>query len=221
MQIIKRYPENTNIISCHLGNGASITAISQGKSIDTSMGFTPLEGLIMGTRSGDIDPSIIFFLMERGYSVQDLNKMLNKESGLLGLSEISNDLRDLEQAAENGNTNAQEALDVYAYRIRKYIGGYAANLVKVDVLIFTGGIGQHGVKMRERICHNLENLGIFMNYEQNNSLGSKEGIVSHNYSPTTIAVIPTNEELQIALDTYDIVFNGEKLDTNQDINVHI
>lgn len=220
MQIIKRYPENTNVISCHLGNGASITSISKGKSVDTSMGFTPLEGLIMGTRSGDIDPSIIFYLMERGYTPKELNNILNKKSGLLGLSEISNDLRDLEKAAEEGNQNAIEALDVYAYRIRKYIGGYAANLVKVDVLVFTGGIGQHGVKMRERICHNLENLGIFMDYDKNKTMGSKEGIVSQDYSPTTIAVIPTNEELQIAIDTYDLIFNGFS-SNNQKINVHI
>jgi acetate kinase len=129
VKFVKRSLDNTNVISCHLGNGASITAIKNGRSIDTSMGFTPLEGLVMGTRSGDIDPAIIFYLMERGYSANQLNEMLNKESGLLGLSGISNDLRDLEDAAERGNRNAQDALDVYAYRIRKYIGGYAANMV--------------------------------------------------------------------------------------------
>lgn len=215
MHLLKRYPENTNIISCHLGNGASITAIAQGKSVDTSMGFTPLEGLIMGTRSGDLDPSILLYLMERGYSAKELNTLLNKKSGLIGLSGISNDLRDLEKEAEEGNSNAIEALDVYAYRIRKYIGSYAANLIKVDVMIFTGGIGQHGAKMRERICHNLENLGIFMDYQKNKTLGSAEGIVSHEFSPTTIAVIPTNEELQIAIDTYSFIndkfINGQNI----------
>jgi len=200
----KRSPENTNVISCHLGNGASITAIQNGRSVDTSMGFTPLEGLMMGTRSGDIDPSIIFYLMERGFSSEDLNRMLNKESGLLGLSTLSNDLRDLEDAAERGDRNAIEALDVYAYRVRKYIGSYAANLVKVDILVFTGGIGQYGTRMRERICNRLENLGIVMDERKNLENGPREGIVSREYSPTTIIVEPTNEELQIAIDTYNL-----------------
>lgn len=199
----KRSPENTNVISCHLGNGASITAIQNGRSIDTSMGFTPLEGLMMGTRSGDIDPAIIFYLLERGYKADDLNRMLNKDSGLLGLSGKSNDLRDLEEAAERGDRNAIEALDVYAYRVRKYIGSYAANLVKVDILVFTGGIGQYGTRMRERICNRLENLGIVMDYRKNLEIGPREGIISKDYSPTTIVVEPTNEELQIAIDTYE------------------
>ncbi|MDA3950203.1 MAG: acetate kinase [Spirochaeta sp.] len=199
----KRSVDNTNVISCHLGNGASITAIQDGKSVDTSMGFTPLEGLMMGTRSGDIDPSIIFYLLERGYTAEELNQMLNKESGLLGLSEKSNDLRDLEEAAERGDRNAIEALDVYAYRVRKYIGSYAANIVKVDLLVFTGGIGQYGTRMRERICHRLENLGIVMDYRKNLENGPREGIISKDYSPTTIIVEPTNEELQIAIDTYE------------------
>lgn len=199
----KRSLENTNVISCHLGNGASITAIQNGRSVDTSMGFTPLEGLMMGTRSGDIDPSIIFYLLERGYTAEQLNRMLNKESGLLGLSEKSNDLRDLEEAAERGDRNAIEALDVYAYRVRKYIGAYAANIVKVDILVFTGGIGQYGTRMRERICNRLENLGIVMDYRKNLENGPREGIISKDYSPTTIIVEPTNEELQIAIDTFE------------------
>jgi acetate kinase len=204
LDLIRRYPDNTNMISCHLGNGASITAIEHGKSVDTSMGFTPLEGLMMGTRSGDIDPAIIFFLADRGYSLEDINTMLNKKSGLLGLSQISNDLRDLEKKAEEGNEKALQALEVYAYRIRKYIGSYAANLVKVDALIFTGGIGANGVRMRERICHQLENLGIFMDYEKNREIGSNAGVVSCDYSPISIVVVPTNEELQIAIDTYEL-----------------
>jgi acetate kinase len=205
MKFAKRSFENTNVISCHLGNGASITAIKNGQSIDTSMGFTPLEGLVMGTRSGDIDPAIIFYLMERGYTASQLNEMLNKESGLLGLSGISNDLRDLEEAAERGNRNAQDALDVYAYRIRKYIGGYAANMVKTDLLVFTGGIGQYGTRMRERICNRLENIGIVMDYRKNLENGPRMGVISMDYSPVTILVIPTNEELQIAIDTYQLV----------------
>lgn len=211
MALLKRSPENTNVISCHLGNGASVTAISHGQSIDTSMGFTPLEGVMMGTRCGDLDPAILLYLLERGYSAKELNTILNKKSGLLGLSGISNDLRDLEAAAEQGNVHAQEALDTYAYRIRRYIGAYAANLIKVDILVFTGGIGQYGVKMRERICHRLENIGIFMDYQLNKTVGAQEGIVSESYSPVTIVVVPTNEELQIAIDVYALLF-GETLE---------
>jgi acetate kinase len=209
MELMKRFPENTNVITCHLGNGASVTAIEHGKSIDTSMGFTPLEGLMMGTRSGDIDPAIVDFLERRGYSSTEVNALLNKKSGLLGLSGISNDLRDLEAEAAKGNQRALQALEVYAYRVRKYVGAYVANLVKVDALVFTGGIGQHGVKMRERICHRLENLGIFMDYGVNTSLGSEEGIVSTPYSPIAILVVPTNEELQIAIDTYTLIFGAD------------
>jgi acetate kinase len=209
MELMKRFPENTNVITCHLGNGASVTAIEHGKSIDTSMGFTPLEGLMMGTRSGDIDPAIVDFLERRGYTSTEVNALLNKKSGLLGLSGISNDLRDLEAEAAKGNQRALQALEVYAYRVRKYVGAYVANLVKVDALVFTGGIGQHGVRMRERICHRLENLGIFMDYGVNTSLGSGEGIVSTPYSPIAILVIPTNEELQIAIDTYALIFGAD------------
>jgi len=206
LEILGRKAENTNLITCHLGNGASITAIEAGRSIDTSMGFTPLEGLMMGTRSGDFDPAILGYLMDRGFSTKDLNTMINKKSGLLGLSGISNDLRDLEAASEKGIRNAIEALDVYAHRVRKYIGAYMAELVKVDAIVFTGGIGQHGVKMRERICHRLENIGIMMDYEANRDDGSAEGLVSQPYSPTSILVIPTNEELQIAMDTNMLLF---------------
>jgi acetate kinase len=205
IKFMKRSSENTNVISCHLGNGASITAINNGRSIDTSMGFTPLEGLVMGTRSGDLDPQILLYLMERGYSAAELNQLLNKKSGLLGLSGISSDLRDIEKAADEGNQRAIDALEVYAHRARNYIGGYAANIVKVDILVFTGGIGQYGIKMRERICHRLENLGIVMDYEQNQKNGPKQGIISTDYSPTTIVVIPTNEELQIAIDTHELI----------------
>lgn len=205
LQMMKRAAENTNMITCHLGNGASITAIQQGHSIDTSMGFTPLEGLMMGTRSGDLDPSIIFYLEERGYDFHELNSILNKKSGLLGLSGISSDLRDLETAAEAGDPNAIEALDTYAYRIRRYIGAYTANLIKVDIMVFTGGIGQYGVKMRDRICDRLENIGIHIDPELNQKVGHQPGIISKPYSPIAILVIPTNEELQIAIDTFELV----------------
>ncbi len=203
VELLKRSSDNTNLITCHLGNGCSVTAIKNGRSIDTSMGFTPLEGLMMGTRSGDIDPAIIFFLIERGMTPDELNTMLNKESGMKGLSGISNDLRDVEEAAELGDRNAADALDVYAHKVRQYIGAYAAEIVKVDALVFTGGVGEHGTRMRERICRRLENLGIVMDYRKNLENGARRGIISMDYSPTTIVVQPTNEELQIAIDTYD------------------
>jgi acetate kinase len=209
LELLKRHPSNTNLITCHLGNGASITAIECGKSIDTSMGFTPLEGLVMGTRSGDLDPSILPFLADRGYTPKDLNNLLNKKSGLLGLSGISNDLRDIEQAAAEGDQRAVDALEVYAHRVRRYIGAYSAELYKVDAIVFTGGIGQHGARMRERICHHLENLGIVMDYDANLAAGSHESVVSELFSPTSILVIPTNEELQIAMDAYSLLYPSE------------
>jgi len=209
LEMLKRSKCNTNLITCHLGNGASITAIQGGNSVDTSMGFTPLEGLMMGTRSGDLDPSILFYLVERGYSVQDLNTILNKKSGLLGLSGISSDLRDIEAAAEAGNEQAQETLDTYAYRMRRYIGAYVANLVKVDAIVFTGGIGENAVKMRERICNRLENIGIHINRELNKQVGGGKGVISQPYSPVSILVIPTNEELQIALDAMALINEDE------------
>lgn len=205
LRLVKRVAENTNIITCHLGNGASVTAIENGKSVDTSMGFTPLEGLIMGTRSGDIDPSIITYLLDKGYDKDRINTMLNKESGLLGMTGISNDMRDILDAYDKGNVLAKQALDAYAYRIRKYIGGYSANLVKVDVLVFTGGIGENASRIRAMICDRLENVGMVMDYEKNALQGSTPGIVSKNYSRTIIVVYPTNEELQIASDAYELI----------------
>lgn len=207
-KLLKRNLEDMNLITCHLGNGASLTAIEAGRSVDTSMGFTPLEGVMMGTRCGDIDPAILSYLEERGYTSKQLNTIMNKKSGLLGLSGISNDMRDLEAAAERGDERAQETLDVYAHKVRKYIGAYSADLVTMDALVFTGGIGQHGVKMRERICHKLENMGIMMDYELNKRLGSKEGVVSFPYSHTAILVVPTNEELQIAMDVFELLRNA-------------
>lgn len=205
VRLLQRAPENTNLITAHLGNGCSLTAIKGGRSVDTSMGFTPLEGLVMGTRSGDIDPAIIFFLIERGMSPDEINTMLNKKSGIKGLSGISNDLRDVEEAAELGDRNAADALDVYAHKVRQYIGAYSAELVKVDALVFTGGVGQYGTRMRERICRRLENLGIVMDYRKNLENGPQAGIISMDYSQVAIIVMPTNEELQIAIDTYDLI----------------
>ncbi|MBN1500634.1 MAG: acetate kinase [Spirochaetes bacterium] len=208
LQILSRSFTNTNMITCHLGNGASITAIEMGKSADTSMGFTPLEGVMMGTRSGDIDPYIIKFLFDRGYSMDDINTMLNKKSGVLGLSQISSDMRDVREAANKGNKNAIEALEVYAYRVKKYIGSYAAHLVKMDALVFTGGVGENESAIREQICRRMQNIGIVLDKEKNKELPKgTEGIISADYSPTTILVIPTNEELQIAADTYELIYN--------------
>ncbi|MBI9105972.1 MAG: acetate kinase [Spirochaetales bacterium] len=211
VKLMKRSPENTNVISCHLGNGASITAIKQGKSVETSMGFTPLEGLVMGTRSGDLDPAIILFLLDKGYSKEDINRMINKEGGLLGLSGISNDMRDIHKAADQGNVDAQETLEVFAHKIRQYIGAYSANMIKVDALIFTGGIGENDTRMRQRICRRLQNIGIVMDDEKNQSNGSRPGIVSRDYSPVTIIVMPTNEELQIAIDTYELISQEQQV----------
>lgn len=202
---VKRAVENTNVISCHLGNGASITAIAGGKSVDTSMGFTPLEGLVMGTRSGDVDPAIIFYLMDRGYSAEEVNTMLNKKSGVYGLSGVSNDFRDLQAAAREGNQDAEETLEVFAHRVRRYIGAYMAELVKVDLLVFTGGVGQYAPFVRERICSRLENLGIILDKERNRANISQLGVISADYSPVTVLVVPTNEELQIATDAYELI----------------
>lgn len=213
LKLLYRSYKNTNFITCHLGNGASITAIENGRSVDTSMGFTPLEGVMMGTRSGDVDPAIITFLMDRGFAVDEINNMLNKKSGVLGLSRVSNDMRDVQEAAANGNRDAKEALEVYAYKVKKYIGAYTADLVKVDALIFTGGIGENEPVIREQICNRLENIGIVIDKEKNRSLErGVEGVVSTDYSPISILVIPTNEELQIAVDTYKLVYNVQDKD---------
>ncbi|MCG8570311.1 MAG: acetate kinase [Spirochaetes bacterium] len=206
LELLNRSAENTNLISCHLGNGCSITAISKGKSVDTSMGFTPLEGLMMGTRSGDIDPAIIpYLVINKGYSIEEVNKILNKKSGALGLYEKTNDMRDIVEAAQNGDKKAQLTLDIYTYRIKKYIGAYCALMIKVDVLIFTGGVGQNSWFIRQMICRHLQNLGIHLDKELNREIGGNTGSISHDYSPITIMVIPTDEEQQMAIDAYDLV----------------
>ena len=202
----KRAKENTNLITCHLGNGCSITAIVFGKSRDTSMGFTPLEGLVMGTRSGDIDPAIIHYLSDKGYTDKEIITLLNKKSGLLGLSGLSNDLRDLEKAIKNGNRLAKLAVETFSYRIKKYIGAYSAIMVKVDILVFTAGIGEQSVMVRELACKNLENIGYVIDKDKNRLVGNHIGIISADYSPVTIMVIPTNEEKRMAEDSYKLIF---------------
>lgn len=196
---------NSKVIVCHLGNGASISAIKNGESIDTSMGLTPLEGLVMGTRCGDIDPAIIEFLAHKeNLSVDDIMNILNKESGMLGLSTISSDSRDIEDAAKEGNADALRTIDVYNYRIVKYIGAYVAALNGVDVIAFTAGVGENNKDLRTRVCNNLEYLGIQID-EAKNGIRGEEVIISLPDSKVKICVIPTNEELAIARETVDIV----------------
>jgi acetate kinase len=192
-----------NIITCHLGNGCSITAARHGKSVDTSMGLTPLEGLVMGTRSGDIDPAIIFYLAERkGMKIEEINKLLNKKSGLLGFSGISNDVRDVQQAMQKGDKRAGLALDIFCYRIKKYIGSYMAALGHVDTIVFTGGIGENASDLRRDILEGLEELGIKLDKEKNKKAIKCEAIISSPESPIKVWVIPTNEEARIGYDAY-------------------
>ena len=194
--------EECKIITLHLGNGASMAAVKGGKVVDTTMGFTPLEGLVMGTRSGDIDPAIVFFLMEKlGLGTSEANNYFNKKAGMLGLSGVSNDLRDILEAAASGNERAQTALDVYYNRVKGYIGNYMAKLNGCDCLVFTAGVGENAIDIRENICKDLDYLGVKMDVEKNKVRG-KEVDVAAADSKIKIFVIPTNEELVIARDTY-------------------
>lgn len=197
------------IISCHLGNGASIAAIKNGKSIDTSMGFTPVDGLMMGTRCGSIDAGILLYIADKeNMSTKDINNLLNKKSGVLGISGISSDMRDLEAAAEKGDKKAMLALDMYAYRVKKYIGAYAAVMGGVDIIIFTGGIGENDVFMRQRVCEGLEFLGIDFAPEQNKGKHGVDTELTKPESKVKAFLISTNEELVIATDTMNLVFKS-------------
>ncbi len=194
------------IITCHLGNGASITAIKNGKSIDTSMGLTPVEGLIMGTRSGDIDAGVLTLIMEKEeIDYSSLNTLLNKHSGVLGISGISSDMREVESAAAEGDERAALSLKMYDYRIRKYIGAYAAAMGGVDILIFTGGIGENGSETRENICKDFEYMGLEFDKKVNDGVRGKELVISTKKSKVIVMIVPTNEELVIASDTCDII----------------
>ena len=207
-QLTNKTIEETNIISLHLGNGASTVAIKHGKSIDTTMGFTPLEGLMMGTRSGNLDPTVLEFIMKKeNLSISEAITILNKKSGVLGISGISNDMRDLAEAVEKRNDeNAKLALEMYAYRNKKYIGAYLAAMNGADAICFTAGIGENAPDIRRDICSGLESLGIEIDDELNKQMvGGKEGIISKPTSKIKICVIPTNEELMLARDTYCIV----------------
>ncbi len=202
-KMLGRKLEETNLITAHLGNGASMTAIRNGKSIDTTMGLTPLEGLVMGTRSGDIDPAIIPFLARvKDMPVAQIDNLLNKKSGMLGVSGLSNDMRTIEQAAKEGHTRAELALEMYCYRIKKYVGAYTAAVGNVHALVFTAGVGENSDTVRERVCSNLESIGYKLDVEKNRGARGKEIDVATADSPVRILVIPTNEELMIAQDTY-------------------
>ena len=197
--------EDVKIITCHLGNGASIAAVDGGKCVDTSMGFTPLEGLIMGTRCGDIDAAILPFLMRKeNLNADQLDNLMNKQSGVYGMTGISSDFRDIEDAAANGDEKAQVALDAYAQRVKKYIGSYAAEMNGVDAVVFTAGVGENGIDMREAIATNMEFLGMKLDKEANKVRG-KERVISTEDSKVKILLIPTNEELMIARDTLALV----------------
>lgn len=197
--------KDLNIITCHLGNGASISAVEKGVSVDTSMGFTPLEGLVMGTRSGDIDPAIVTFIMDKeNLSIDDMNSILNKKSGVLGVSGVSSDFRDIEGAAGEGNERAQVALDVFHKRVKKYIGAYMAEMGSVDAIVFTAGLGENSASSRLEITKNLEAFGISVDPEKNNIRG-KDAVVSADDSKVKVLVVPTNEELMIARDTIELL----------------
>ena len=204
-QLMDKPYEELKIISCHLGNGASIAAVANGKCIDTSMGLTPLEGLVMGTRCGDIDPGIIKFIMEKeGISIEEMDKIMNKKSGLLGISGISNDSRDVSEAAKNGNKRAQMALELFDYRIVKYIGAYIAAMGGADAIVFTAGIGENQWETRENIIEQLGFLGIKLDKEANKVRGEEKEISTPD-SKIRVFVIPTNEELMIARDTMALI----------------
>jgi acetate kinase len=197
--------EGTKIITCHVGNGGSITAVKDGKSVDTSMGLTPLEGLMMGTRSGDIDGGAVTYLMEKeGLDATGVSNLLNKKSGVLGIFEKSSDMRDLESAAAAGEPRAVLAENMYFYRIKKYIGAYAAAMGGVDVIVFTGGVGENQANARSGACEGLEYMGVKVDAEKNKTRGV-EAIISTDDSKVKVVVIPTDEELMIASDTMDIL----------------
>ncbi|AIK40343.1 acetate kinase [Bacillus pseudomycoides] len=199
-ELLGRPLESLRLLSCHLGNGASIAAVEGGKSIDTSMGFTPLAGVTMGTRSGNLDPALIPYIMQKtGQSVEEVLNVLNKKSGMLGLSGFSSDLRDIEQAEKEGNHRAEVALDVFVERIHKYIGSYAARMKGVDAIIFTAGIGENSTLIRERVLEGLEFMGVYFDPKRNNIHG-EEAFISFPHSPVKIIVIPTDEEVMIARD---------------------
>lgn len=204
-KVLGKKVEDLRIINCHLGNGSSLCAIKNGKSVDTTMGFTPLAGVLMGTRCGDIDPAIVTTVMDqKGLSTKDMDTLMNKKSGVLGISGVSSDFRDLGDAAKEGNERAQLALDMFHYQVRKEIGAFAAAMGGVDVITFTAGVGENGIEDRAAICKGLEYLGAKLDPEKNNVRG-KDAEISTADSTVKLYVIPTNEELMIARDTKELV----------------
>jgi len=194
------------IITCHLGNGASITAINHGRSVDTSMGLTPVEGMIMGTRSGDLDLGVLTFIIDKEeLGVHEANTLINKHSGMLGISGVSSDMREVEKAADEGNNRARLALEMYNYRIIKYIGSYSAAMGGVDIIVFTGGIGENAERVRESVCAKFKFLGLEFDAEKNRGLHRKEAIISKKDSKVQVLVVPTNEELVIATETMSVI----------------
>ena len=194
--------EGSRIITCHVGNGGSISAVKDGKCIDTTMGLTPLEGLMMGTRSGDIDGGAVTFIMEKeGLNATGISNLLNKKSGLAGVSGVSSDMREVTAAAANGNKRARLSIDMYFYRIKKYIGAYAAAMGGVDVILFTGGVGENQADCRETACAGLEYMGVKIDHDINNATRGEESIISTADSKVKVVVIPTDEEMMIASDT--------------------
>jgi acetate kinase len=205
-KLLGKNMKDMKIITCHLGNGASITAVKNGESIDTSMGFTPVDGLIMGTRTGEIDPGVLIYIADKEHlNVTGVNNLINKKSGMAGISELSSDMRDLETAASNGNEKAELALSMYAYRVKKFIGSYMAILNGLDLLVFTGGVGENDFNMRKKICSGMENLGIIFDNAANDGVKGKDKVISSPESKTTIMCITTDEEFVIAYDTKYIV----------------
>ena len=195
-------PEGKKIITCHIGNGASIAAVKDGKCIDTSMGLTPLEGLMMGTRSGDIDGGAITFIQKKlGLDADGMSNLLNKKSGVLGITGISSDMREIDAACEEGNERAKLAIEMYNYRIRKYIGAYAAAMDGCDIIVFTAGVGENQASMREKVCEGLSFMGVKVDVEKNSGIHGEEAVISTPDSKVTVVVIPTDEELMIATDT--------------------
>lgn len=198
--------KDMKIITCHLGNGASIAAIDKGTSVDTSMGFTPIEGLIMGTRTGDLDLGVIFYLMDKeNLNKDEIYNLVNKKSGMLGISGISYDMRDIEQEADKGNERAQAALEMYSYRVQKYIGAYAAGMGGVDMIVFTGGIGENACKVRENTINGLDFMGAAIDHDKNNAVIGEDADISAQHAKVKVMVTTTNEELVIAQDTQSIV----------------
>ncbi|MDO4593926.1 MAG: acetate kinase [Tissierellia bacterium] len=204
-ELLEKPQEKVNLVSCHLGNGSSLCAVKNGESIDTTMGLTPLEGLVMGTRSGDLDPTVVTFLMDNeNMTTDEVNNELNKHSGVLGISGVSSDFRDLEEAQEKGNEKADAALKMFSNRVKKYLAGYMAEIENCDAIVFTGGIGENSITMREDIMKGFEQFGIKIDHDKNNVRGG-EHVISTEDSSVKVMVVATNEELMIAKDTQNLI----------------